>query len=66
MLKDLIVGVLEGIARAAKVGRETFGKTVEEAGRDIRNGALMANDAFSRAKDDAGILDKLYGDREPG
>ena len=63
MLKDLIVGVLEGIARAVKTSREAFGKTVEEAGRDIRSGALMADDAFGRAKDDAALLDDLYEGR---
>lgn len=63
MLKDLIVGILEGIARAVKVSRETFGKTVEEAGRDIRNGGLMADEAFGRAKDDAKLLDDIYSSR---
>ncbi len=63
MLKDLIVGVLEGVARAVKVSREAFGKTVEEAGRDIRSGALMANEAFGRAEDDAALLDDLYNRR---
>lgn len=60
MLKDLIVGVLEGVARAVKVSREAFGKTVEEAGRDIRGGALMADEAFGRAKDDDKLLDDMY------
>lgn len=60
MLRDLIVGILEGIARTVKVSREAFGKTVEEAGRDIRNSALMADVAFGRAKDDNEMLDDLY------
>lgn len=66
MLKDLIVGVLEGIARAAKVSREAFGKTVEEIGQDIRARKLMADEAFGRAKEDAEILDNLYGSRSEG
>lgn len=66
MLKDLIVGVLEGIARAVKVSREAFGKTIEEIGQEIRKGALMADAAFGRAKDDEKLLDDLYGKRDKG
>lgn len=64
MLKDIIVGILEGIARAVKISREAFGKQIEDIGREIRGGALMADDAFGRAKDDAKLLDKLYGKRK--
>lgn len=64
MLKNLIVSILEGIARAVGVSREAFGKTVEEAGKEIRNGKLMANDAFDLAKDNKALLDDLYGDRD--
>lgn len=64
MLKELIVGVLEGIARAIKVGRETFGKTVEEAGREIRSGALIPDEAFRRAQEDSDILEDLYAGHE--
>lgn len=59
MLGDIIIGVLEGIARAAKVSREAFGKTIEEAGKAIRKGDLLPDEAFSRAKDDDKILDDL-------
>jgi hypothetical protein len=64
MLKDLIVGILEGIARVAQISREAFGKQIEEIGQQIRNGALMADEAFGRAKADAATLDKLYSKRK--
>ena len=60
MLKNLIVGILEGIARVVRSGREAFGKTVEEIGQDIRKGALIPDEAFNRAKKDGEILDDLY------
>lgn len=59
MLADIIVGVLEGIARVVGMSREAFGRTVEEVGKSIRAGDLIPNEAFGRAKEDAEILSEL-------
>lgn len=59
-VKNLIVGTLRGIAEIVPMAREAFGKTVEEIGKEIRAGKLIANEAFERSKVDENTLDDLY------
>lgn len=62
-VKNLIVGMLRGIAEIVPMAREIFGKTVEEIGKEIRAGKLLADEAFARAEADEDLLDELYKKR---
>lgn len=61
MIKDLIVTFIEILVKTIPgLVRDALGKTVEEIGRDIRQGKLIADEAFKRAKADADTLDDIY------
>lgn len=50
MLQEVIVDVITGIVKLVKTSREALAATLEEIADKVRNGALIPDAAFKRAK----------------
>lgn len=65
MWESLILGTLEAIARGWGIAREALAKKLEDIATGIRNGDLIPEEAFDRAKqthaDTKSARDKLPG-----
>lgn len=58
---SILITLLEAAAKIIGVSREAFAAKLEQVAQDIRAGKLIPDEAFERAKEDADLLDRLYG-----
>jgi hypothetical protein len=50
VIREILVPVIEGIAKAISTSREALAAELEEIAKGVRDGKLIANEAFTRAK----------------
>lgn len=58
---SILITLLEAAAKIIGASREAFAAKLEQVAKDIRAGKLIPDEAFERAKEDAELLDNLYG-----
>jgi len=58
---SVLITLLEAAAKIINVSREAFAAKLEQVAKEIRAGKLIPDEAFERAKEDADLLDRLYG-----